>query len=312
MTGGAPHEIREKIQDADWAPDGATMAIVRDVAEGSQLEYPPDKVLYKAVGPPELCAPLAQGDRIAFFDHPTRIDDGGTVAVVDLSGKKTTLAGPFSLRAGPGVVARRQRRSGSPRPTPSNASSSRSASPESCVASPRYPATSPFATFRSPDGCSLTHDLERTPCTSSAPATRRTATSPGSTGPSPSISPRTAMTLLDRGGRRRVHGGPAPDRWVADRPPESRTAREDCLPTGSGRSSPLRASRTNARADRPRPADSAPALGRAPPGSSTWFPDGKQILYAGIESGHAPRIYVRGSPPAHRAPSPRRASSLPA
>ena len=45
MTGGAPHEIREKVQDADWAPDGATMALVRDAAEGSQLEYPPDKVL---------------------------------------------------------------------------------------------------------------------------------------------------------------------------------------------------------------------------------------------------------------------------
>ena len=31
-------------------------------------------------------------------------------------------------------------------------------------------------------------------------------------------------------------------------------------------------------------------------GSATWVPDGKQLVYAGIESGHAPRIYVRTIP----------------
>ncbi len=33
-----------------------------------------------------------KGDRIAFFEHPIRYDDRGSVAVVDLAGKKTTLS----------------------------------------------------------------------------------------------------------------------------------------------------------------------------------------------------------------------------
>src|SRR5262249_39718033 len=40
-----------------------------------------------------------QGDRIAFADHPLWADDAGSVAVVDLAGRKTTLTGAWiSLR----------------------------------------------------------------------------------------------------------------------------------------------------------------------------------------------------------------------
>ena len=100
MTGGAPHQIREKVQEADSTPDGTTMLLVRDVAEGAQLEFPPDKVLDKTVGHLSFARISPKGDRVAFFDHPARIDDGGTVAMIDLSGRKTTLAGPFGSLQG--------------------------------------------------------------------------------------------------------------------------------------------------------------------------------------------------------------------
>jgi hypothetical protein len=100
MAGGAPREMQENVQDADWAPDGTTFALVRDVTEGAQLEFPAGKILYKTSGHISYPRISPKGDRIAFFDHPARIDDAGSVAVVDLAGKKATLAGPFKTAQG--------------------------------------------------------------------------------------------------------------------------------------------------------------------------------------------------------------------
>ena len=100
MAGGAPREMREKIQEADWAPDGKSFALVRDVAQGAQLEFPAGKILHKTSGHLSYARISPRGDRIAFFDHPSAVDDGGSVAMVDLSGKKTTLAGPFKTEQG--------------------------------------------------------------------------------------------------------------------------------------------------------------------------------------------------------------------
>ena len=41
LGGGAPREVLENVKEADWAPDGRTQAIVRDVVGGRQrLEFP--------------------------------------------------------------------------------------------------------------------------------------------------------------------------------------------------------------------------------------------------------------------------------
>ena len=86
------------MQEADWAPDGATPSSGRP--EGAQLEFPQDKVLYKSIGHISNARISPKGDLVAFFEHPSRIDDGGTVVVVDLSGRATTIAGPFSSAQG--------------------------------------------------------------------------------------------------------------------------------------------------------------------------------------------------------------------
>ncbi|MGE5414971.1 MAG: hypothetical protein ACM3NW_12400, partial [Syntrophomonadaceae bacterium] len=97
VSGGvAPREISTDVQWADWGPDGASYAIVRDVNSRNQLEYPAGKVLHQTTGWISHPRVSPAGDAVAFLDHPIRRDDGGSVVVVDRSGKKTVLAGVYS------------------------------------------------------------------------------------------------------------------------------------------------------------------------------------------------------------------------
>ena len=92
LEGGAPREILSNVENADWTPDGTTLLVTRQVGAREQLESPPGKLIYDnggAIGHPRFSP---QGDRIAFFEHPGRTTDNGSVAVVNLAGKKTTLS----------------------------------------------------------------------------------------------------------------------------------------------------------------------------------------------------------------------------
>jgi eukaryotic-like serine/threonine-protein kinase len=98
--GGAPREILENVEFADWPPDSRDLAVVHDVAGRRRLEYPVGKTLYEAtgwIGNPRFSL---RGDRIAFLDHPVVGDDGASVALVDLAGKKTTLTPVFASAFG--------------------------------------------------------------------------------------------------------------------------------------------------------------------------------------------------------------------
>ena len=92
LGGGAPREVMENVEYADWSPDGASLAIVRNVGGRHRLEFPPEKVLYTAEGWIGHSRISPKGDMVAFLDHPQHRDDGGSVAVVDLAGRKTTLS----------------------------------------------------------------------------------------------------------------------------------------------------------------------------------------------------------------------------
>jgi eukaryotic-like serine/threonine-protein kinase len=91
LVGGAPREIFENVEWADWSPDGSRMAIVREIDGRKRLEFPINKVLYQAdgwIGHPRVSP---KGDLVAFIDHPQHRDDGGSVFIVDLSGKTKNL-----------------------------------------------------------------------------------------------------------------------------------------------------------------------------------------------------------------------------
>ena len=91
LGGGAPRELLEDVRYADWDAKG-NLAVVHHVKGQSRLEYPPGKVLYKVSGWISHIRFSPQGDRIGFLEHPVWADDRGSVAVVDLEGKKTTLS----------------------------------------------------------------------------------------------------------------------------------------------------------------------------------------------------------------------------
>jgi len=92
LSGGAPREVLEQVQWADWAPDGSNIAVVRDMGGRNRLELPIGKPLYQTggwIGHPRVSP---KGDLIAFADHPLQGDDSGSLAVVDLSGNKRLLS----------------------------------------------------------------------------------------------------------------------------------------------------------------------------------------------------------------------------
>jgi Tol biopolymer transport system component len=92
LEGGAPREILEGVREADWAPDGSDLVVIREVGGKDRLEFPVGKVICETGGYFSNPRFSRKGDRIAFFDHPLKYDDRGSVAVVDLAGKKTVLS----------------------------------------------------------------------------------------------------------------------------------------------------------------------------------------------------------------------------
>ncbi len=92
LSGGAPREMLEQVQWADWSPDGTNLAVVRDMGGRNRLELPIGKPLYQTggwIGHPRVSP---KGDLIAFADHPVQGDDSGSLAVVDLAGNKKNLS----------------------------------------------------------------------------------------------------------------------------------------------------------------------------------------------------------------------------
>jgi predicted Ser/Thr protein kinase len=97
MTGGgAPKDIRDDVIYADWAPDGKDLAIVRDAAGKTQLEFPIGKVLYASSGWLSHPRISRSGDEVAVIEHPTADDDGGYVLLVDRSGKTKKITDDFA------------------------------------------------------------------------------------------------------------------------------------------------------------------------------------------------------------------------
>ena len=87
LGGGAPREILENVQDADWSPDGKELAVVHYVGNRCRLEYPIGKVLYEASAWLSLVRVSPDGRMVAFLDHQVLGDNVGKVRVLDRDGK---------------------------------------------------------------------------------------------------------------------------------------------------------------------------------------------------------------------------------
>jgi eukaryotic-like serine/threonine-protein kinase len=87
----APRDLLDNVEAADWSPGSNNLAVVHMVGVQSRVEYPIGKVLYETPGWISHLRFSPKGDRLAFIDHPQLGDDGGTISVVDLNGKKSDL-----------------------------------------------------------------------------------------------------------------------------------------------------------------------------------------------------------------------------
>jgi eukaryotic-like serine/threonine-protein kinase len=100
LSGGAPREILENVNDADWSPDGSQLAVSRSTGQHNRIEYPIGNALYESDGRPPLFVRISpKGDRIAFFEFDNGVGDFA-VTVLDLHGQKQILSRGWQAQGG--------------------------------------------------------------------------------------------------------------------------------------------------------------------------------------------------------------------
>ena len=100
VGGRAPRDVLEAVREADWAPDGETLAVVRDVNGRTRLEMPIGTVLFQTEGWVSHPRVSRDGTRVAFVHHPLRWDDRGSVTFVQGRGAPVTLGGTWQSVGG--------------------------------------------------------------------------------------------------------------------------------------------------------------------------------------------------------------------
>jgi Tol biopolymer transport system component len=100
LSGGAPREILENVNDADWSPDGASLAVSHTVGGRNRIEYPLGTVLEESSGRPPLSVRVSpKGDLIAFFEYDNAVGDYA-VTILDPHGKKRVLSRGWTAEGG--------------------------------------------------------------------------------------------------------------------------------------------------------------------------------------------------------------------
>ncbi len=105
LSGGAPRELLDNVQDADWAANGDSMAVIRYVPESGhwRLEYPIGKVLFDGINWISHPKISPDGKWVAFADHQNgNGDDQGAIAVIgtDTNEKEKILSPGWSTLQG--------------------------------------------------------------------------------------------------------------------------------------------------------------------------------------------------------------------
>jgi len=95
LGGEAPHEVTTGVREADWSPDGKSMAVIRDSSGTDLLEYPVGTVLVRSQGYLSDPRISPDGDAIAYLRHPNRFDDRGFAVIADRTGRTLARSGDF-------------------------------------------------------------------------------------------------------------------------------------------------------------------------------------------------------------------------
>lgn len=100
LNGGAPLPLDQAVCCADWSPDGSKMAVIRNGARRSTLEYPRGKTLYQSSGWLTDIRISPSGEEVAFMEHLIRGDDAGSIKVIDAKGICRTLSDGWASAEG--------------------------------------------------------------------------------------------------------------------------------------------------------------------------------------------------------------------
>ncbi len=93
-SGGAPRDLLESAEGADWSPDGRELAVIRRAGgDRARLEYPIGTVLHEATGWLNNLRISPDGRSLAFIEHPERGDNAGWLKFFDLE-KRSLIDGP--------------------------------------------------------------------------------------------------------------------------------------------------------------------------------------------------------------------------
>lgn len=96
LAGGAPREVVDKVEGADWTPDGQSLAIVRTRDRGgNQLQFPPDNVIYDPESWISHLRFSPNGEFFALADHITGGDDG-RIVIIDTHGNRKASSSFYS------------------------------------------------------------------------------------------------------------------------------------------------------------------------------------------------------------------------
>jgi eukaryotic-like serine/threonine-protein kinase len=96
LAGGAPREVVDKVEAADWTPDGDSLAIIRTRDRGgNQLQFPPDNVIYDPNDWISHVRFSPNGEFLAMADHIAGGDDG-RIVIIDRHGNRKASSSFYS------------------------------------------------------------------------------------------------------------------------------------------------------------------------------------------------------------------------
>jgi eukaryotic-like serine/threonine-protein kinase len=82
--GTEPRELPDDVREADWSPDGESLALIRIVDGKDRLEFPHSKVLYEEPGGYLSDVRVSPtGRHVAFVQHDARYNDSGRIFIVE-------------------------------------------------------------------------------------------------------------------------------------------------------------------------------------------------------------------------------------
>src|SRR5262249_38789640 len=94
--GGAARELMDNVQDADWFPDGRTLAVAHNGNSPTIPDFPPGTQRYVSSAWISHVRVSPDGAYVAFIDPPVRGDDRGTVTIIDRNGKREPLSPEYA------------------------------------------------------------------------------------------------------------------------------------------------------------------------------------------------------------------------